>query len=86
MRPGMDHASPERGDLLERGLHIGNREIRQRCRVARAGTALVDSDHGSPALSLPAATFGLAALGQLDAEQPGPEPAGSVRIISRKLN
>jgi len=64
----MDHASPERGDVLERGLHIRDGEIRQRARVARPGATFVNAERRSPALGLPAATFGLAALGQLAAE------------------
>jgi hypothetical protein len=58
----MDNASPQSGDLPEGGLHIGDGEIGKRRRVARAGTALVDSKHGSAALGLPAATVSLAAL------------------------
>ena len=30
----MDHGSPERGDLLKRGLHVRNGEIGQRSGVA----------------------------------------------------
>ena len=67
-RPGVDHGPAEPSDLLERSLHIGDGEIRQRGRVAWAGATFVDAEHGSPALGLPAAAFGLAALGELNAE------------------
>src|ERR1700759_2275889 len=42
-RPGMDHATAQRGDLLERGLHMGHSEIRQRGRVPWAGATLVNA-------------------------------------------
>ena len=64
----MDHASPQRGDLLERSLHLGNGEIRQGGRVARARATFVNANRGSAALRLPSTAFGLAALGELGAE------------------
>lgn len=82
----MDHASAQRGDLLECRVHIGHGEIRQRGRVAWAGATFVNAEHGSPALSLPAATFGLGALGELDAEEAGPEPTRAIGIISREFD
>jgi hypothetical protein len=85
-RPGMDHASPKPPDLPKRGLHIRNGEIRQRGRVARTDTTFVNAKRRTPAVGLPAATFGLAALGELDAEQPRPEAKRAVGIISRKLD
>ena len=68
-RPGMDHASAQRGHLLERGVHLGHSEIRQRGRVAWPNATFVNAQHWSPALSLPTATFELAALGEFDAEE-----------------
>jgi hypothetical protein len=82
----MDHASPQRPDLLERGLHITDAEVRQRGRVARPGTTFVNANRRTLAMALPAATFGLTALGQVDAEQPRPEPKRAIGLISRKLD
>ena len=82
----MDHASPERPDLLQRGVHVSDGEVGQRGRVAWAGATLVNAEHGSSALGLPAATFGLASLGELDAEQGRPEPTRALGIISRELD
>jgi len=65
----VDHAPAERGDLLERGLHIGNGEVRQRGRVARAGATFVNAEARSSVVGLPAATFGLAALREFDPEE-----------------
>jgi hypothetical protein len=82
----MDHASSEPPDLPERGLHIGDGEVRQRGRVARTGTTLVNAHRRTPTLALPAATLGLAALGELNPEQARPEPKCAIWIISRKLD
>jgi hypothetical protein len=82
----MDHASPEPRDPLERGRHIRDGEVRQRGRVARPGATFVNAEHRSAALGLPAATFGLAALGELDPEQARPEATRAVGIISRELD
>ena len=65
----MDHASAQRGDLLERGVHLSHGEIWQRGCVAWTGATFVNAEHRSPALGLPTATFDLAALGELDAEE-----------------
>ena len=65
----MDDAAPESGDLHERGLHFSDREVRQRGRIARTGATLVDTKRRRPAMRLPAATLGPAALTELDAEQ-----------------
>ena len=67
-RAGMDHAPPQRRDLLERGLHVGDGEVGQRSRVARTGAAFVNTEAGRPALALPAATLGFGPLGELDPE------------------
>jgi len=82
----MDHASPERLDLLKRALHIRDGEVRQRECVAWTGTTFVNADRRTPAVGLPAVTFGLAALGELDAEQARPEPQRPSGIISRELD
>ena len=82
----MDHASPKPLDLLERGLQIGDGEVRQRGRVPRTATTIVNAERRTPAVSLPPATFGLAALGELDTEQQRPEPKRAVGIISWKLD
>jgi hypothetical protein len=82
----MDHASTEASDLLERGVHIRDGEVRQRGRIARTRTAFVNAQRRIPAVGLPAATFGLIALGERDAEQPRPEPQRAIGIISRKLD
>jgi hypothetical protein len=82
----MDHASPEPGDLLERGRHIRDGEVRQRGCVARPGATFVNAEHRSAALGLPAATLGLAALGKLDTEQPRPEATRAFGITSRELD
>jgi hypothetical protein len=37
-------------------------------------------------VALPAATVGFAALGEIDAEKPRPEPKRAIGIISRKLD
>lgn len=86
LRPGMDHASPQRRDLLERGLHLRDSEVGQRERVSRSGATFVNAQHRSAALGLPAATLALAPLAELDAEQARPEPPGAIRIISRELD
>jgi hypothetical protein len=65
----MDHASAQRGDLLKRGVHVGDGEIWQRGRVAWAGATFVNAERWSPARGLPTAAFRLAALGELDAEE-----------------
>ena len=79
----MDHAPAQRLDLAERRVHVSDREIGKRDRVAGTGAALVDPDSGSTAVCLPAATLGLAALGQLDAEQVRPESprASNIRVL-----
>ena len=81
----MNHASPQPPDPLERCLHIGDREVRQRGRVARTGTTLMNAERGT-AVGLPAATFGLAPLSELNAEQARPEPKPAIGIISRELD
>ena len=53
---------------------------------ARAGAAFVNAEQRSAALGLPAATFGLAARGELDAEQARPEATCAAGIISRELD
>jgi len=85
-RPGMNHASPERRDLLERGLHVRDGEVRQRGPVAGAGATFVNAKHGSATLGLPAATLGLAARGELDAQHARPELTRTVGIIRRELD
>ena len=82
----MDDASPEPLDLLERGLHIRNGEVRQRGRVARTDTTFVNAKRRTPGVGLPTATFGLAPRGELDAEQPRPEAKRAIGIISRELD
>jgi hypothetical protein len=82
----MNHASAERGDLLERRLHMVHGEIRQRGRFAWASATFVNAEHRSPAHCLPTATFDVAALVELDAEEPRPEPTRAVGIISRELD
>lgn len=82
----MDHASAQRGDFFERGFHVGHVEIRQRDGVARPGATFVNAEYRSPALGLPALTFELAALGELDAEEARPEPTRAIGIISRELD
>ena len=82
----MDHDSAQRDDLFKRGLHIGDREIRQRSRVARASATFVNAERRSPALGLPTTTFSLAALSEVDAEEPRPESTGAGGIIGRKLD
>ena len=82
----MDHASPQPPDLLERGLHVRDAEVRQRGRVAWTGTTFMNAERKSPAVGLPAATFCFATLGKIDAEQPRPEPKSAIRIISRELD
>ena len=69
LRSGMDHASTQRGDLLERGLHIGDGEIRQRGSIAWARATFVNAEHKRRTLGLPTATFGRAALGEFDSEE-----------------
>ena len=64
----MDHASAQRRDPLERRLHVGNGEVGQRSRIARADATLVNAEGWSLALGLPAAPFGLAPLGDLNTE------------------
>jgi hypothetical protein len=85
-RPGMDHASAQPSDLLERGLHVRDGEVRERGRVARTGTTFVNAERRTPAVGLPAATFGVATLGEIDAEQARPEPKRAIGIISRELD
>ena len=82
----MYHASPKPPDLLERGLHIRDGEVRQRRGVAGTNTTFVNTERRTHAVGLPAATFGLAALSELDTEQPRPEAKRAIRIISRELN
>jgi hypothetical protein len=82
----MDHAPPERRDLLERCLHVSNGEVGKRGGVAGAGATLVNADFRSAGLSLPATTFGLTAFREINAEQAGPEPARPVGVIGRKLD
>jgi hypothetical protein len=82
----MDHASPKRFDLLERGIHVSDREVGQGSRIARAGTTFVDAERRSTALGLPAAAFGVAAPRELDSEQARPEPTRAVGIISGELD
>ena len=82
----MDHSSAQRADLLQCGLHIGDGEIRQRCRVAGPSATFVNTDYGSAALRLPTAAFGLAPLGELDAEQSRPEPTRAIGVISWELD
>ncbi len=84
----MNHASPQPPDSLERCLHIGDREVRQRGRVARIGTTLVNAERGT-AGGLPAATFGFAPLSELNAEQADQNPSprsGSSAGNSIRLN
>jgi hypothetical protein len=82
----MNHASAELRHPRERVLHISHGEVRQRGRVARPGAPFVNAEHGSAAPGLPTATIGLAALGELDAEQAGPEPTCAIGIVSRELD
>ena len=62
-RPGMDNAPAQRFDPAERRVHVRDREVGERDRVAGAGAALVDADGGIAGVCLPAAALGLAALG-----------------------
>jgi len=82
----MDHPPSERRDPLKRDVEVSDGEVGQRTRVARAGTALVNSEHRSPAAALPASTLGVAALRQFDAEQTRPEATRAFCIISRELD
>ncbi len=82
----MDHAFPKRRDPLERAVHVNDGEVGQRGRVAPGGATFVNAEQTSPAPGLAAATFGLPALGELDAEHAGPEPTRAVGIISRELD
>lgn len=65
----MDHASTQRFDVLERGVHFRDGEIGQRRRVAGTGATFVNAERWGPAPGLPATTFGFAALSEFDAEQ-----------------
>ena len=65
----MDHAPPTPPNPLERGLHVRDAEVRQRGGVAWTGTTFMNAERKSPAVGLPAATFALAALRELDAKQ-----------------
>lgn len=82
----MDNASTESLDLVERRVHVVNGEVGQRNRVARARATLVDSDLRIPGVCLPAAAFGLAAVGELGTEQTRPELPRATGIISGKLD
>ena len=46
----------------------------------------MNAERRTPAVALPAATLGLAALDELDAKQARPEPTRAIGIISRKLD
>jgi hypothetical protein len=81
----MDDSPTERLDPVERGVHVGDREVGQRCGVAWAGAPLVDPDGEIPGVRLPAPTFGRVALGQLEAEQVRPKPPRAIWIVGRKL-
>src|SRR5947209_11353508 len=85
-RPGMDNAPAQRLDLAERRVHVSDREVGQRDRVAGTGAALVDAYRGVPGVCLPAAAFGLAAVGQLDAEEIRPEPSRAAWIVGGGLD
>src|SRR6516165_165388 len=82
----MDHGSPQRSDLLERGLQVRDGEIGQRSGVAGSGATFVNPERRGALLGLPAATLILAPLGELDSEEARPESTRTVGIISRELD
>src|ERR1700749_999403 len=86
----MHDAAAERRHLRERRRDLVDLEVRQRERVARAATARVDADGRAHARSAARALRALAlsslARLQRDAEQPAPEAACALRIVSRELD
>ncbi len=82
------HDGPsERLNALERTGEILDGEVGQRERVTRSASAQVHAERGLAHVRLPALTFGvLAARGQLDVEQAGPEAPRALGVIGGKLD
>lgn len=86
LRPGMNHGSTVRSDLLERRFQVSDREVGKRCGIPRAAASLVDADRDVAVSRLPAAPFGRGALLELHGEQRRPEPSGAIGIVGGKLD
>jgi hypothetical protein len=82
----MDDFAAERANPLDCRSEVHYREIREREAVARAGTALVQSEHDPGVVGLPAAPFlGSAAL-ERHLEQLFPEAWRALGLVGGKLD
>ena len=84
--PVIDDAPAELSDPLDRPGQIVDDEIRQRERVARSDTPLVDPDLRAARVRLPPASLARSPVLELDLEQPRPEAPGPLVVVGRKLD
>jgi hypothetical protein len=84
--PGMDHTAAQPAHPLQRERHVGDGEIRQRCRVSRPAAARVDTDSGPRAAGLMPGALPLDALLEAAVEQLFPEAARPLGLISGELD
>jgi hypothetical protein len=82
----MNHRAAKLDDAGERRLDIRHLEVRQRSAVARSRPALVHAELYSARTRLQTATLVLMPLVEGGAEQPFPEAACPLKVVSGELN
>jgi hypothetical protein len=85
-RPRVDDTAAELDDALERGFEIRHTEVGQREAVARASSALVQTQGGGAAVSLKPLPHRLAPRLERELEQRLPKAACAIQVVGGKLD
>jgi hypothetical protein len=85
-RSRMDDLSTEIANPLQRRVHVGNREVRERHPIAGARSTRVEAQGGTFRMGLPAFAFTLGTSLELHVQEPAPESASPGRIVGGELH
>jgi hypothetical protein len=83
---GVDHGAAQLHHALQRGWQVVDREVRQRGRVTRAGSALVDAKAEIRILGHPALAVLAGPGSELSAEHAASEPQRALGIVGGELD
>jgi hypothetical protein len=82
----MDDLTPELANPLQGGVHVRNREIRERHPIAGASPPRVETERGTSPAGLPPFAFTLDPALELHVQESAPEPASPGRVVGGKLH
>ncbi len=84
--PGVDDASTERLDVLQRLGYVAHREVGQRKRIPRSASARMNTDRWAVRAGLPPCSLSLLARLQLNSQKLRPEAPGALGIVCGELD